>query len=333
MNNKFFRVYNKKIFVILPIVNGYEKFIVSVLKKNNNNVFCATDNLLNYYRIIKKIDKLSHKFAKFIIEYYYKFIVLFLPRDIDYVFILRGQHINNELIDLMKIHFKDECKYIIYQWDSSINNPNIINIYKRFDLVSTFDIEDSKKYHWKYRPLFYIDDYINDISRNIDILFLGIAHSERINVILNVLQIIKNTSIVFVSKLYIGFLAYIKNKYLTLKSNIVNLPCNTIIFKHINIKKVYELYNRTKTILDYTHPNQAGFTMRTIESIGCKCKLITNNKYIMLQDFYNPNNILVYDGVDFIIPDDFLKSPYVEIDQEVYNKYSVYNWLNDIFDV
>ena len=44
----------------------------------------------------------------------------------------------------------------MYQWDSIKNNPNALSISEEFDEVSTFDVEDSKKYGWKYRPLFYI---------------------------------------------------------------------------------------------------------------------------------------------------------------------------------
>lgn len=84
------------------------------------------------------------------------------------------------------------------------------------------------------------------------------------------------------------------------------------------------------SIVDYTHPNQTGFTMRTCEAIGNRCKLITNNKRIMDADFYNPNNIYVYDLDNLYIPYSFINNEYEELPEEIFERYSLENWLKDI---
>ena len=84
--------------------------------------------------------------------------------------------------------------------------------------------------------------------------------------------------------------------------------------------------------MDYTHPGQTGFTMRTIEALGNGCKLITNNPLVKDADFYDPNNILVYEGTDVEIPEWFVQTPYRKPDDAIYRKYSLTQWIADIFE-
>ena len=72
--------------------------------------------------------------------------------------------------------------------------------------------------------------------------------------------------------------------------------------------------------------------MRTCEAIGHQCKLMTNNKMVLESDFYNPNNIYVYDIDNFFIPNEFLKSDYIENSVSVYNRYSLKNWVKEVLD-
>ena len=44
--------------------------------------------------------------------------------------------------------------------------------------------------------------------------------------------------------------------------------------------------------------------------------------------FYNPNNILVVDRNNPVIPDSFMESPYEEIPQDIYDKYYIDNWCD-----
>ena len=70
--------------------------------------------------------------------------------------------------------------------------------------------------------------------------------------------------------------------------------------------------------------------MRTIETLGAKKKLITTNKQIIEYDFYNPANVLVVDRKNPVIPDVFMITPYVEIPQEIYNKYYIDSWRDTL---
>jgi hypothetical protein len=71
--------------------------------------------------------------------------------------------------------------------------------------------------------------------------------------------------------------------------------------------------------------------MRTIEVLGANRKLITTNTSISKYDFYNQNNILVVDRYNPKIPEVFFKLPNKELPSEIYSKYSIKDWIKDVF--
>lgn len=75
------------------------------------------------------------------------------------------------------------CQRIFYTWDSFGNHSHALSILQYFDKRFTFDKNDADKYDIGFRPLYFIDAYrevkqMNE-PREIDLLFLGTAHSDR----------------------------------------------------------------------------------------------------------------------------------------------------------
>lgn len=76
---------------------------------------------------------------------------------------------------------------------------------------------------------------------------------------------------------------------------------------------------------------QDGLTFRTFEALGYRKKLITTNKDVVTYDFYDPNNIFVMEDRDNInIPNAFFETPYLEVPQHIYDKYTVKAWLDRV---
>jgi len=61
-------------------------------------------------------------------------------------------------------------------------------------------------------------------------------------------------------------------------------------------------------------------------------KLITTNKDIVNYDFYNPNNIFVWDNIKTEIPNDFLTTPYQPLSIPIFEKYSIKKWVKTILN-
>jgi hypothetical protein len=85
-----------------------------------------------------------------------------------------------------------------------------------------------------------------------------------------------------------------------------------------------------KAILDIEHPNQRGLTMRTFETMGAQKKLVTTNALIAEYDFFDTSNICILDRKNPKIPKDFLESPLVPLAPDIYRRYSIEGWLDEI---
>jgi hypothetical protein len=106
---------------------------------------------------------------------------------------------------------------------------------------------------------------------------------------------------------------------------------NYFHYKPINYNEYMEIIDKSKAIIDTEAPKQTGLTMRTFEVLGKEKKLIMTNINIMEYDFYNAANILVIDRNNPVIDDDFLNKTYKPLSPNLYYKYSIDGWLEDIF--
>jgi hypothetical protein len=156
------------------------------------------------------------------------------------------------------------------------------------------------------------------------------VHSDRYKVVKQVEVIAKQAGL----RTYFYF--YSPSKILfffqkLLKKEFKNIEKHDVSFIPLSKSNVLDIIKKSKTIIDIQHPSQSGLTMRTLEMLGAKRKLITTNKHIEEYDFYDKNNVLVIDRNQTDINMDFLKSKFQNIDENIYYKYSLNSWLSHIF--
>lgn len=269
----------------------------------------------------------------YINHYYNKIIKETLQKEYDYVFFIKGESISASNVRRLK-QFHPEANFIIYHWDSIANNSNAQNLLPYFDRVFSFDKIDCERLGLHFLPLFYTPDYANipyyDKEIKYDMLFVGTTHSDRYKLVKRIEeQIIKMgglclTWFYFPSKI-LYYKMKIQNSYLR------QIPVHTFHFKPMSKELLLQLYAGSRIIIDVQHPKQTGLTMRCIETLGAKRKLITTNYYITEYDFYNPDNILVVDRNLPYVPEKFLNEPYRDTPKEIYESYSIKNWLSSIF--
>ena len=117
-----------------------------------------------------------------------------------------------------------------------------------------------------------------------------------------------------------------------LDTNFFRVPYSKINWTPLNQQEVFDKLSETQIVIDINHPNQSGLTMRTIEALVLKKKLITTNTNIKYEGFYSQENFLIVDRTKPVIPIEFLNTPYQEIDSNIINSYSLESWLKKIFD-
>ena len=108
-------------------------------------------------------------------------------------------------------------------------------------------------------------------------------------------------------------------------------PISNIKFNMLGVQKMAGLVAASRVILDVQHPKQSGLTLRPVEMLGARRKLITTNQNIRIYDFYDENNILIVDRENPKINSEFFSLPYRDIDKVIYDKYSIHAWVKRIF--
>ena len=189
---------------------------------------------------------------------------------------------------------------------------DLINEKKFFTRIYSYDKEDCKNYKLEYLANYY------SIKNNLEVeeenrIYTIMSDITKLTMLENIVKIMKENNINSSLKL-ITKNKNIKSKYVLIQD------------KPLTKDIVMEEMKKSKFILELNRKNNRGCTFRAIECIGLKKKLITTNKEIVNEDFYNQNNILVIEENNVEIPKYFLNSPYEELPREIYEKYSLENW-------
>jgi hypothetical protein len=297
----------KNILFLAPKFFGYE---LEIKKELENLGF-----KVNYYDERPKNDFFTKIFIRLNIKYliqkkidlYYQNIIESIKnKRIDYLFLVNPETIDLDKIEQIKKQHP-EIKVYVYMWDSVKNKKKSMQYLEVSDKFFTFDPNDiilNNKI--KFLPLFYISDYENiAMSKNFeyDISFVGTIHSHRY-------QVIKSIQ---TKGLKVFYYFYSPSKILfkmqrLLYKNFREINSKDISYKSLKKEEILKIIAKSKSVIDIEHPNQKGLTMRTLEMLGAKKKLITTNLNIKEYDFYTPENICVIDRKNPIIPDDISDS-------------------------
>ena len=317
---------NKRILFLGIGFYDYDLIIKESLEKNGYIVdyFCETPRYNFFYKIANKLH--LNNFLKKYNSKYFNFIAEQCSDDYDFIFVIKGNLISKDALNKIKVKNK-KAKFILYLWDSIERVDNFKNINELFDKVYSFDRVDCINYKLEFKPLFYRDEYNSKTSKEIekyDLFFIGWNHSDRLFLLERIEGLMND------NKLKVKFLLFTSkiNYFLNYFNNIRN---KFLIYKTIKSKDVVKYSLESKAILDLSHPNQTGLTMRTIEVIfGLEKKLITTNKDILNYDFYDENNILVIDRDNLEIPKSFYNKKFNKY-HKIRDKYYIDNWIKDFF--
>lgn len=261
-------------------------------------------------------------------------------RQYDVVFVIKGEAISIERLQVLR-QYQPDARFLYYTWDSLKNFKNGALKLSYFDKAYSFDRFDSiANPKVKHLPLFYLDVYEdlslsthqNDIMREIDLLFLGSIHSDRHSVVRRILDASIQTSPAV--NLYTHF--YYQSQWVfalrkLADPNFRSIPWRDVQWQSLDKQKTLALFARSKILLDIHHPRQTGLTMRTIECLGAKKKIITTNNDVINYEFYRPENILVVDRFTPKVDKKFLEEPYQDLPNKIYSRYSLRSWLSEIF--
>ena len=324
-------IIGKKILFISPKYFGYETEIKKKLEEFGAIVDYYDERPSNS-SIIKASIRINRRLISKIINNYYNGIIE-KNRVVkyDYVFFI---HVETPFCDILKrLRISNpEARYILYMWDSMLHRHNSLELSKYFDDVFTFDREDSIKYNFHFRPLFYLNEYSETVNINpeYDIIFIGTIHSDRYRIINEIRNQCKKMGLKSYWFLYMhNRLLFYKMKYSSINNLMADI--NDFSFKSLNKYDIIKLLQKSKVVVDIQHPENQGLTMRTLEVLALRKKLITTNNDVINYDIYNTNNIFIIKRNNPLIDKYFIESEYLPLQDDIYNRYSLDKWINDIF--
>ncbi len=334
--NDMLTLSGKRILLFSPTFFGYEYKIQKEIQGMG-----ATVDMYDVRSVTTARDRALLKifpplFLKNSKNYYDRILQKSKDKDYDYILIIKCDMTPVKTLKQMRELFPN-AKLCLYLWDSVKNIPFVTNKFQYFDILHSFDLEDSKKYQeLKFRPLFFVDEFKkpikNENNYKHDISFCGTIHSDRYKVIKQVNAICAKKGIKFFTFCYLQS-KFIYNFYKIFKKEFKDTRPSDFSFNKMSGSDIATIVYESGAVLDIQHPKQTGLTMRTIEMIGMNKKLITTNASIKNYDFYNPNNIRIIDRNNVTIDLEFLKTPYQELPEDLYKKYSLEQWILDVIEL
>lgn len=199
----------------------------------------------------------------------------------------------------------------LWLWNSIVKNESyFLTLKDEIEAIGftihTFDKKDAEKFKFQYHKQFFPIRVYQEIptSNNYwsDFYFLG-AEKGRTRILHEVSNALSGFCLDF-------RIIYNDSEYITYDENI-----NNVI--------------HTRCIVDIVQANQSDLTLRPLEAMTFRKKLLTNNHNILNADFYNRNNIFVIGHDDWASIGDFLNRPYEELDNQILRSYDVLTWIND----
>lgn len=331
MRNTYMNDYlkGKQILLLYARFFGYDRIVKEKLEQYGAlvDLYDARANIGSFQKAIRKVNDYPYRLKQ--IRFHTRIQKINRLKSYDYIFC--NDILDKKILARYRAIFPNAI-FILYLDDSVNNIKGIEETFSFYDRVLTFDNCDAEKYGIVLRPLFYSDCFYNlsnlQSKELFDISFIGTSHSDRLKVINSIVDNNNSLKLYLYCYLQSWFMYYY---YFLFDREYRKVKKEFFRFTPLSMNQVARIMHDSRTILDIHHPNQSGLTMRTIETLGLKKKLITTNSNILNYDFYDERNILVIDRDNPIVPLSFINNDYNEISQNLYEKYSLSGWINDVF--
>ena len=316
---------DKKILFIGPKFHDYENMIKDELESMGASVDFFAERSYGFdFNIVNNFFG-SHV-SWYQAKHYGKILKLVEGKKYDFLFVIRGYKMPVSFLKRFK-KYNPDSETIMYQWDSQRTNP-FSHLVDSFDIVKTFDFEDSENLKIKYIPLFYtkdVDDYQSkDKVYEYDFFFMGFFFEERYEGVLKFKEFCVRNGYKLKPFLYMPFTTRVKY-YLRRKK----LDKTIVSFKHMDRPEYLKILSKSRIMVDVSNPRQTGLAMRIIESLACNTKVATNNVFFEKDELIaNSGMVSLFDLNNISIKQDFFD---IECKQNEKIVFSLEEWLKQIF--
>lgn len=301
---------------------GYINRVVEHLEKRDISVdmrLTFADDLYSRFlrwskQIITEQSYLNYKNS------YYSRILTTLKPDYDTVLIINGGTLPLSVLLQLKEKYPTS-RFILYIWDDMHRINHNTTFLNCFDTIYTYSKLDALKFQFIFRPFFYSENFQND--KLFDLSFIGTLHSNRLHTLKSIQK--QNPELIISNYIYSDLISFFKNRSQS-GANIADVH-----FKKLSFKDYIKKLSLSKVTIELPIDNQNNITTRAIEVLGTKTKLLTTSSSVKDYDFYDENNILIFEKQEIPVLKEWIEIPYKEYSKEILNYYSIESWLDDIF--
>ncbi|PWW38187.1 hypothetical protein [Chromohalobacter israelensis] len=325
----------RRVLFIAPRFFGYERLIKAELEAKGAQVDYFNDRPGNGF-FTKALIRLDRRLLARKTDAYYRDIIeSTCSKTYDHVLIVRGEAISLKMLRLLR-QSQTKAQFSLYLWDSMYYNPNARKLLYEFDQVFSFDRSDvEKNSKVQFLPLFYGHEFERSAQWQgtpvYDACFIGTIHTDRYKVLEKVLDSLNARGCsVFV-------FCYYPSKMLHCLRSLFDpgfrrFSKKYISFTGMQLSDVVDRIAESRAVIDINRPDQLGLTMRTIEAVGARRRLITTNADVVNYDLYNPKDVLLMCRDNPVVEYDFLEQDELPFNPTLREKYSVSNWVYCIFN-
>lgn len=319
----------KKILFIGPKFYDYHLMIKEEFERRGYLVDYFDDRPSTSF-LTKALIRVNKKLVRHKIKKYFNEILSFSRNKIYHiVFVLYGQSFSREMIKKLK-ELHPESKFVFYMYDPIASMPDRVEFAKEFDKVYTFDYNDSELYGFELLPLFYKEISLPQEPILYDASFIGTLMPGKYKLLESIINQLKENNYKIFDYKYIQS-KMVARYYKLLKRDFRDSKLNDFKYERLDRDTCNRIMMQSMIIIDCPKEYQTGLTIRTFEAMFANKKLITTNSTIKKYDFYKPENIYVFNGkIDF--NDVFFHSKYIQLEEDVFNKYSITSWAKRILE-
>lgn len=198
----------------------------------------------------------------------------------------------------------------------------------------SFDKNDCERVQMRHNPFCYDDVFSDEENRKAfhnkegvgqdvyDAFFIGVDKN-RLATLLKVKALLEKYQ--YKTKIILK-----KAKNLPYK-NLTEEERSILTERGIGYNDVIKYIHQSKCIIEIEDVGQNGLTLRSMESIFFKKKLVTDNHDILNYDLYKQENIFIlgYDAEERL--ETFLKIPYEPVNEDIIRQYTWGAWLDRFF--
>lgn len=216
------------------------------------------------------------------------------------------------------------ARFTAYLWDSLANSPKLKASLDLFDRVLSFEPTDCETCGLELRPLFYTDAYSNlpvepDGGFVYDACFIGSVHQpSKFEAVKRICDGLEEMGL----KVFRYYYMPSKSVAALRKAKNPAYRKAYFAFEPLSAEQVAGVYESSAAIIDSPQSSQTGLTMRTLEAVGSRRKLITANPAVRNYDFYIDGDVFVSAGGE-VPPRSFFSRPFEELSPSVYSSYSL----------